>query len=543
MTASIICPHCGYSKTIPSQQLPPEGTPGTCPNCAQMFYVSPQTVVLQQETTQEKESITEGNADKPVVASEVSFTTFMKRDNRFTGKGKLLVDAHSVVVEGRKNGLFSGGRVTERYPLDAVRNVSREGKIVRFVIPLEKGQWKALIACRELADAEKLVNALPDHIDSTFFTVEQANQELKDRMSQLPEGSPVVWTLIALNILIYLAVAYTGKQWFNFNADYLAAVGGNFSPLTTEGQWWRMLTATFLHGGLIHVALNMYALYSFGIMAERLYGSRAFLGIYLIAGLSGSAGTLLFSPAAVGVGASGAIFGIMGLMIAFLATDKTFLSQGARKQLLINFCIFGGYSLLQGFKHTGIDNAAHIGGVLAGLLLGWLTGEPLRLRKETTGWFSSKVVAGIVAVLLATGTAAASSPRLGPDYKVYKAMNEVLRELSEREAKLNMYLKAKITDNTFEQGKLTDLKEFSQKMKETYAGLYLNVEKLQPNSNQLKKKKKLLYKYLKNKSDAADLYMLSVYSDDLSLTTNARNKVEEANKLINEISKNVLWYK
>lgn len=542
MTASIICPHCGYSKTIPSQQLPPEGTPGTCPNCAQMFYVSPQTVVLQQETTHEKQSIAEGNTDKPVVVTEVSFTTFTKRDNRFTGKGNLLIDAHSIVVEGRKNGLFSGGRVTERYPLNSVRNVSREGKIVRFVIPLEKGQWKALIACHELAEAEKLVHALPDHIDSTFFTVEQANQELKDRMSQLPEGSPVVWTLIALNILIYLAVAYTGKQWFSFNADYLAASGGNFSPLTTEGQWWRMLTATFLHGGLIHLALNMYALYSFGIMAERLYCSRAFLGIYLIAGLSGSAGTLLFSPAAVGVGASGAIFGIMGLMIAFLATDKTFLSQGARKQLLINFCIFGGYSLLQGFKHTGIDNAAHIGGLLTGLLLGWLTGEPLRLRKETTEWFSNRVMAGIAVVLLATGAAAASSPRLGADYKAHQTMNQVLRELMDREKQLGTYLKQQNASGKTEVSAQDDLKVFAQRMKATYQGLPQRVEPVQPNVQKLKARKEALYTYLKNKSDAADMYLQAADKNDESLAIAARKKVNAANELIKELQKPAEWY-
>lgn len=539
MNSTVTCPNCGFNKTMPDHLIPPLGTPATCPGCARTFHLSGQTVLPQADGAQETLA---ADRPRPPVETAVRFNTFTKRDNRFIGKGKLRITHGQLTVEGRRNRLFSRKLATETYSLDSVRNVRRDGKVVRFVVPLSKGRWDALIVCADQAAAVQLTSALPDQTDSTYYTMEQANQELQERISRLPEGSPVTWSLMALNILVYLAVAYTGKQWLSFNADYLAAAGGNFSPLTTEGEWWRMLTATVLHGGLIHLLLNMYALYSFGCMAERLYSSRVFLTIYLMAGLCGSAGTLLFSPAAVGVGASGAIFGIMGAMIAFLVTDKTFLSQGARRQLLINFCIFGGYSLLQGFRHSGIDNAAHIGGLLTGLILGWLTGVPLRLRNLGTGWLNGRVTAGILLVLAATGAAAASSPRLGGDYKVHLAMIQMVRELAEKETKLTTYVKEITTAGKTRQITADDMQEFARRMQDTYASFPQRLEHLRPESQGLKTRKTLLYTYTKQKADAAALYQQSVNTNDKSLSEEATGKVKAANELIKEMTKPFSWH-
>lgn len=540
ITATIVCPHCGFSKEMPEYRVPPSGTPGSCPNCAQMFYVSSETVLLEQKPTETMQD----TSTKSSFIADVSFNTFTKKDNRFRGNGTIRIDNDRLTITGRRNKLFSGKPITESYLLASVRNVVRNGKTISFVIPLAKGHWQALLTCRDLASAERLVSILPLQSDSNYFNAEQANQEFKEKIAQLPQAAPVAWSLLAINILLYLLVAYTGKSWFSFSPDYLISMGGNFSALTTEGQWWRMLSATFLHGGLIHVAFNMYALYSFGIMAERLFGSRAFLGIYLLSGLAGSAGTLLFSPTAVGVGASGAIFGIMGALIAFLSTDKSFLSEGARKQILTSFMIYGSYSLMQGFRHTGIDNAAHIAGLLAGLCLGWLTGEPLRLRRGESSWFTSKVKAGILVVLLATGTAAASAPRLGSDYKAHLAMLEIVRDLGVKENSFRGYAKSKSAAAASQQTTGDDmLRELAQKMQATYAGFPERLEALHPASQGLKHRKQLLLTYLHYKTDAAELFLKAVEKQDKTFGDEAAKKLKEGNEVIKGLNKSFEWYR
>jgi len=155
--------------------------------------------------------------------------------------------------------------------------------------------------------------------------------------------------------------------------------GANFRPLTTEGQWWRLLTSTFLHGGLMHLLANMYGLLFVGIFLEPLLGRTKYLIAYLLTGILASVASLWWYDATVSVGASGAIFGLYGIFLALLLT-KVFHPDFA-KSFLLSTAIFVGFNLLMGLT-GGIDNAAHIGGLLSGFIVGLILYPSLKRQNE-----------------------------------------------------------------------------------------------------------------------------------------------------------------
>ena len=551
----VVCPECGYSKMISAKVVPLAGIWAACPKCSHKIFIPPPATIRQQTIiTHQSVSDTQvpsgEKVDNPPLSAMVKFQTFTVYDNRFKGKGTVLIEGETIQVIARRRRLFSLGKKTEQYPLCSIRNRTRKGKVVNFAIPVGNKQWQAMLVCEDEKVAEAIAARLPATADSSLYTMQQANQELKDQLAKLPKGMPVTWALLAMNIMAYGAIAFATKRWFQFDAAYLTAVGANFSPLTTSGQWWRILTATFLHLNFFHLLFNMIALYSFGRLAERLYGAKTFLGIYLLAGIAGSCGTLLFFSHAVGVGASGAIFGLMGVIAVFLAKDHDFLSPGARKQLFTNFAIYGAYSLMQGFGKAGIDNAAHVGGLFAGLVMAWSIGTPLRLRKETmTNWFSRRVAAATCLVLLCAGIAVVAAPKQGDEYKIHVALNELLTELGAKETvlaqeaqKLNARLSAQGNDaNPAVDQEVAQ--ELIRLWKDTYEGYAERVATQQPKSEGVKRRQEVLLAYARLKQQGGKLLAEAVEKDDQKFTEEGKQKIDEANKLAAELEKPVQWYR
>ena len=534
---SIGCPSCGFSRELPSHAVPPAGTRATCPKCASCFLLPEKIPPLQDAAQPSAEQIKERPV--PSFAIKVKFQTFMARDNRFVGKGQLQVKGDFLEITGRRRRLFSFGRKTERYPLTSLRNVTCAGNVVTFAVPLGKGHWQAVVVCSHESTASVLASRLPSVTDSNLFTYRQAKNELQSRMNHLPKGSCAAWSLLICNCLVYLVVAYGGDGWLKFNPDYLITVGGNFSPYTTEGQWWRMFTATFLHAGLVHLIFNMYALYSFGVLAERLYGTRAFLGIYLLAGFAGSCGTLLASPMAVGVGASGAIFGIVGALLSFLITDKDLLSEGARKKLLTNFAIFVVYAIGSGFGKAGIDNAAHVGGLFTGLILGWLTNSQPRFRQEENGWITGRVFAGICLVLVGAGIGIAAAPKPGADFRFKAAIIEMMEEMGAKELALAEELKrisAKGVNAT-----PAEVAQVVRSLKSVYNGDAERLAAMQPESEGLKSSRELLLDYIALKQEGNDLLAEGIEKEDMRSIEAGKQKLSEANEIGSELAKPQTW--
>jgi rhomboid protease GluP len=182
------------------------------------------------------------------------------------------------------------------------------------------------------------------------------------------QGYFVTPILLNLNILIFIIMVASGVDIMNPTTESLLKWGSNFRPMTLEGQWWRLLTCNFLHIGIFHLLLNMYALLYIGVLLEPLLGRLRFLSAYLLTGLTSSIASLWWHDLTVSAGASGAIFGMYGVFLAMLTTNL--IEKTARKALLTSIAVFIGYNLLNGLK-GGIDNAGHIGGLIGGLLIGY----------------------------------------------------------------------------------------------------------------------------------------------------------------------------
>ena len=173
--------------------------------------------------------------------------------------------------------------------------------------------------------------------------------------------------LIDLNILVFIVMIASGVGIMSPSTLSLLKWGVDFGPLTLTGDWWRAVTCNFIHIGAFHLLMNMYAFMYVGLLLEGLIGSRRMFMSYLLTGLCSAVFSLYMHGETISAGASGAIFGLYGIFLAFLFFHR--IAKEQRKALLTSILIFVGYNLVYGMK-AGIDNAAHIGGLLSGFLLG-----------------------------------------------------------------------------------------------------------------------------------------------------------------------------
>lgn len=252
---------------------------------------------------------------------------------------------------------------------------SRNGNTFAWILGafgIAGGIWLIMLLIPKLDESEL----------SRFESGKPSNdKELKEFIDFLKpkEGYFITPIIIYLNILIFMIMVFAGLGFISFKGQDLLAWGANFRPSTTNGEWWRLLTGTFLHGGLMHLIANMYGLLFVGIFLEPLLGRTKYLTAYLLTGILASCASLWWYDATVSVGASGAIFGLEGLFLALLLT-KIFPPDFG-KAFLTSTLIFIGYNLLMGLT-GGIDNAAHIGGLLSGFIVGLILYPTLKKQVE-----------------------------------------------------------------------------------------------------------------------------------------------------------------
>jgi rhomboid protease GluP len=204
--------------------------------------------------------------------------------------------------------------------------------------------------------------------------------------------------------------------------------GANFGPRTLSGDWWRLLTYMFLHGGLIHIAFNMWCLWDLGTMCESLYGRWTYAAIYLLTGISGGLASIAWNPSVLSVGASGAIFGLAGALVASFYLGEFSLPRVALSGTLRSLAFFIGFNVLFGSMFPGIDNACHIGGLLSGLILGALIA---RLAADHDN--SPRRVAVLAVVALAvTGSAFAVRQWRGAPYRMAREFESMSQDNPDR---------------------------------------------------------------------------------------------------------------
>ena len=211
----------------------------------------------------------------------------------------------------------------------------------------------------------------------------------------------ITTTLVGMNVAVFVAMALTGVSPVSPTSVELVKWGANWGPLSLGAEPWRMLASNYVHVGFLHILLNMWCLWNLGLLAERVFDPWTYVLIYTACGLAGSLGSLWWHPMSVGAGASGAIFGLAGALIAALYLGHLPIPRQAMQGTLKSLLTFAGYNLFFGAVARGIDNSAHIGGLLAGLALGAILAKHLTAPPEVRdGWRRAVfVVAGVVLVL------------------------------------------------------------------------------------------------------------------------------------------------
>ena len=216
--------------------------------------------------------------------------------------------------------------------------------------------------------------------------INKKNLEEAQRVEKIftPKKPIVTYILMAINIFIFVS------GMFVFGVDNLINIMANNRDLIVHGQYYRLFTSMFMHVDIIHIACNMYALYVLGPQAESFFGKGKFLIMYLLSGLSASLLSILLNQNGFSLGASGAIFGIMGALLYFGYNFRVYLGNTLVREILPII----GINLLFGFMNPGIDNYGHIGGLIGGIVLAMALG--FKARSKT----SDRINGIIISILL-----------------------------------------------------------------------------------------------------------------------------------------------
>ena len=219
--------------------------------------------------------------------------------------------------------------------------------------------------------------------------------------------APATYTLVGINCAVYLAMVLSGVSPTNPTVADLVHWGANFGVYVLAGQWWRLLTAAFVHIGLLHLATNMWCLWNLGLLGEPLLGPAGVVAVYVLTGVAGNLLSTAVHPQIVGAGASGAVFGIAGVLILLLKAKLLPVPPEEIRRLrrsviyfaLLNFVIGGSTMFLR--TSIQIDNMAHLGGFLCGLALGAPLVPRIGSARNEFGVRSWAAYGGMTVLLLA----------------------------------------------------------------------------------------------------------------------------------------------
>jgi len=210
----------------------------------------------------------------------------------------------------------------------------------------------------------------------------------------IPHARFTTVVILLINFGLYAAMAIHSMQssrgggGMNLDLYTLAEFGAKYGPLIRGGEWWRLITAGFLHGGVLHILMNSWVLFDLGVQVEETYGTSRYLFIYVFTTITGFYASYLWSPT-LSIGSSAGIFGLIGAMIAMGVRERSAYGAAVRS-LYMRWAMYG---LLMGLLPLfAVDNAAHIGGLTGGFVVGYLAGTPRLVGPSESVW---KILAGV----------------------------------------------------------------------------------------------------------------------------------------------------
>ncbi len=228
----------------------------------------------------------------------------------------------------------------------------------------EQDLTKSEIVKRSFPDLSKKLKFSEEGVELFVKITNDINKHNKSDAEQVeevfrPKYPVITYSIIALNVLLYIIPQLFGAH------DYEIYNFGLHHALVTSGQFYRLLTSAFVHGSILHLLCNCYALYVIGSQLESFLGKTKYFIVYLVSALCGSLMSIVFVRDSFSIGASGAIFGLMGALVYFGYHYRVYLGNIIRSQIIPLICL----NLILGFTLSGVDNFAHIGGLIGGFLI------------------------------------------------------------------------------------------------------------------------------------------------------------------------------
>ncbi|HYH15124.1 MAG TPA: rhomboid family intramembrane serine protease, partial [Flavisolibacter sp.] len=305
---------------------------------------------------------------EPKYAGPYRLTGFTPR-NVFSGDEEVMAEVQDGVLSfsSRANYVKAVWNATKADKKNVKRLQDMYEQTQKLFTPEKRERW------------QKALNQLREYTQTVAEEEKKLDEEL-EKVMHISTGSRIVtFSLLGINVLYFMVMAIAGVGIFEPSSEGLIQWGANYTPYTLSGEWWRLFTSMFIHIGVIHLLFNMYALFLIGAYIEPMLGVKTFTTAYICTGIAATFTSIWWHDSnMVGAGASGAIFGMYGVFLALLSTNL--IPKKARKEMLTSIGVMVGYNLIYGLK-DGVDNAAHIGGLLSGLAAGYLIF--LGIRKPT----------------------------------------------------------------------------------------------------------------------------------------------------------------
>lgn len=361
------------------------------------------------------------------------------------GKGTLVVrepgpDA-TFVFSGDQRRVFSFRRKIElTFHANQMWNVFADGRAVRFDTTLGKSGAKKIpfvFFCRTPEVAAAVIQHLPQTRDHDFFAAQDFLTRLQEISGPDNPWSSITNIIVGLNLAVFVMMGFLGAGWID-HANMMPYIhyGANNGAATTDGEWWRLVTSMFMHYGIIHLALNMWALFQAGHLAEKLLGRWPYAFLYLGSGIVGSLTTIAWNgDQKWSAGASGAVFGVYGALLGYMLREKHGLPAKVYQPLVRSTLSFAGYNLVFGLIHPSIDNAAHLGGLISGAVLGWILALPV--QAEIRAKFGRpRLLLGVAVLSVVVAVGVATAPRFDYHVREELAWEETNRAPMAREAQI-----------------------------------------------------------------------------------------------------------
>lgn len=303
----------------------------------------------------------------------------------FKGRGRLTIDPSGpeFIFEGTDRDVRAPvAKELRLRPADIVEVLADRHGVQIHTPRGESGRQhkRFIFYTRDVDESEAIAAHFPNVVGVRDSEARDFEHWLAQSGSSRPAWATVTHALIALNVLCFavLVLVFDAGLLIPKNLDVYSKFVANYGPATADGEWWRLFTSMFSHYGVIHLALNMYALFAAGKFLERLQGSACFALTYLGGGLVGDFASILFHTEPIlSAGASGAVFAVYGGVLGHFLHEKKSVPKGVFKSILSSLLMFAVYNVAWGLANPNIDQAAHAGGALGGLAFGWLLARPL----------------------------------------------------------------------------------------------------------------------------------------------------------------------